>query len=104
MPIKCPSCGRLNADATTVCKCGRPLIDVPSDRLKLPGLGLGIAEAAPYPPEVVVVDVRMSFRSMDIFMVKWAIATIPAALILVLVVLLAMVVFGGIFSAVGWLR
>ena len=32
--------------------------------------------------EVVVTDVKMSFPSMVIFMVKWAIATIPAIIIL----------------------
>lgn len=45
---------------------------------------------APLPPElysegnlrVEVVDVRMGFWSMVVFMVKWAIAAIPAAIIL----------------------
>jgi hypothetical protein len=32
--------------------------------------------------EVVVTDIKMSFPSMVIFMVKWAIATIPAIIIL----------------------
>jgi len=32
--------------------------------------------------EVVVTDVRMSFSSMVVFMVKWAVATIPAIIIL----------------------
>ena len=32
--------------------------------------------------EVVVTDIRMSFSSMVVFMVKWAIATIPAIIIL----------------------
>ena len=32
--------------------------------------------------EVVVTDVRMSFASMVVFMVKWAIANIPAIIIL----------------------
>ena len=31
---------------------------------------------------VVVTDIRMSFGSMVVFMVKWAIATIPAFLLL----------------------
>ena len=35
--------------------------------------------------EVVVTDVRMSFSSMVVFMVKWAIATIPAIIILTVV-------------------
>lgn len=32
--------------------------------------------------EVVVADIKMPFGSMVIFMVKWAIATIPAIIIL----------------------
>ena len=32
--------------------------------------------------EVIVTDIRMSFGSMVVFMVKWAIAFIPAATIL----------------------
>jgi hypothetical protein len=32
--------------------------------------------------EVVVTDIKMSFSSMVVFMVKWAIATIPALIIL----------------------
>jgi hypothetical protein len=35
--------------------------------------------------EVVVTDIRMSFPSMVVFMVKWAIATIPAIIILTVV-------------------
>ena len=32
--------------------------------------------------EVVVTDIQMPFGSMVVFMIKWAIATIPAAIIL----------------------
>ena len=32
--------------------------------------------------EVIVTDIRMSFWSMVVFMVKWAIAAIPAFIIL----------------------
>lgn len=38
-----------------------------------------------YPQPVVVRDVQMGFGSMVVFMVKWAIAAIPAAIILTLV-------------------
>ncbi|MBC8207089.1 MAG: hypothetical protein ISR85_06260 [Kiritimatiellales bacterium] len=34
---------------------------------------------------VVITDIRMSFGSMVVFMVKWAIAAIPAAIILFLI-------------------
>jgi len=42
---------------------------------------------------VVVVDIKMPFMSMVVFMVKWAIASIPAIIILMVLV----VIFGGIF-------
>ena len=102
--IKCPACGRMNADTSTNCYCGRPLIDVPSDRPVSASIGAGSTGRVSLRHEVVVADVRMSFWSMVIFMVKWAIASIPAAIILVAVVLFAMVFLGGIFSALGWLR
>jgi hypothetical protein len=42
------------------------------------------------PREMVVVDIRMPFWSMVAFMVKWAIAAIPAiTILLVFVVLLS---------------
>lgn len=34
---------------------------------------------------VIITDINMSFKSMVVFMVKWAIATIPAAIILFLI-------------------
>ncbi len=49
---------------------------------------------------IVVADVQMKFGSMVLFMVKWAIASIPAMLILVFLVSLAV----GVASAgVAWL-
>ena len=35
--------------------------------------------------EVIVTDIRMSFSSMIVFMVKWIIASIPAVIILFLI-------------------
>src|SRR2546425_942185 len=104
MSTQCPACGRMNADASTHCECGRPLIDVSSDPPVGASIASGLAGRASTRPEVVVADVRMSFRSMVIFMVKWAIASIPAALILLVVIFLATVVLVAIFSALGWLR
>ena len=45
---------------------------------------------------VVVVDVNMKFGSMVVFLVKLAVASIPAALIL----LLLGAIFGGIFTGI----
>ncbi|MFG1498163.1 hypothetical protein ABMA57_16135 [Saccharospirillum sp. HFRX-1] len=38
-----------------------------------------------HPTEVTVTNIRMPFLSMVVFMVKWAIAAIPALIILALI-------------------
>lgn len=48
---------------------------------------------------MTVVDIQMPFGSMVVFMVKWAIAAIPAAIILVVLGVFLTSVVGGIFSA-----
>lgn len=46
--------------------------------------------------EVVVVDIRIPFGSMNALMVKWAIASIPAFLILLFIGAIAVGVLGGL--------
>ncbi|GLI33988.1 hypothetical protein [Desulforhabdus amnigena] len=48
--------------------------------------------------EVVVVDIKMKFWSMVIFMVKWVIASIPAFIVLALIGTLIMAFFQGFFG------
>jgi uncharacterized membrane protein YvbJ len=48
---------------------------------------------------VAIADINMTFESMVVFMIKWAIATIPAAIILFLLGLIFMALFGGLFAA-----
>lgn len=43
---------------------------------------------------VTVVDIKMPFLSMVVFMVKWAIASIPALIILFTLISLIMALFG----------
>lgn len=50
--------------------------------------------------EVTIVDIKMPFWSMVVFMVKAAIASIPALFIVSLIVTLAMTVLAGLFG--GW--
>ena len=45
--------------------------------------------------EMIVVDVKMPFLSMVVFMVKWAIAAIPAIIILVIIWAVVLAFFGG---------
>ena len=51
--------------------------------------------------EVTVVDIRMPFLSMVVFMVKFAIASIPAFFILSLLFMLFGSIFGGLFHGMG---
>lgn len=47
---------------------------------------------------VVVVDVKMPFLSMVIFMVKWAIASIPAIIILFVIAMMLAWVLNGFYG------
>lgn len=47
---------------------------------------------------VVVIDVRMPFWSMVVFMVKWVIASIPAFIILLILAGISAAMFGGLMS------
>jgi len=48
------------------------------------------------PPRVVVTDVQMRFWSMVCFMVKWVIATIPAIVILWVILWTLKILFFGV--------
>ena len=47
---------------------------------------------------VVVVDIKMPFLSMVIFMVKWVIASIPAFIILSIIAAIIMTLLGGMMN------
>ena len=55
------------------------------------------------PPQqgVVVTDIRMPFWSMVVFMVKWAIAAIPAMIILIIVGVAGAGIVSGLMSSIG---
>jgi len=108
----CPKCGHQAANPGNDCpQCGviydrydpaveaaardrsarRALLrDMPS------GVRPGVASASDDTRNVVVTDVRMPFWSMVVFMVKWAIAAIPALIILMLVGAVAVGVLAGL--------
>ena len=48
--------------------------------------------------KVVVADIRIPFRSMVVLMVKWAVATIPALIILSVI---GSIIFGILTSLMG---
>lgn len=49
-------------------------------------------------PNVTVVDVKMPFWSMVVFMVKWAFAAIPAMIIIFLVLALGLAIIGPLYK------
>jgi hypothetical protein len=49
---------------------------------------------------VVVRDIEMSSGSMVVFIIKWALASIPALIILFVVGMMLAAVFGGLFASV----
>ena len=51
--------------------------------------------------EVVVTDIKIPFWSMVVLMVKWAIAAIPAVIILMLIAALVSVALS-MFAGFGW--
>lgn len=50
---------------------------------------------------VVVTDIRMSFLSMVVFMVKWVVASIPAFIILSLIGSMLMMLLSGMMGGMG---
>ncbi|PTQ70353.1 hypothetical protein [Pseudomonas sp. GV071] len=92
---ECPNCARLAAQRTAAIHAG-PVRTKVNPAVKDALAGYEGAQA------VVVVDLQMSFNSMVWFMVKWVLASIPAFIILFLILaaLAAVIGFsGGLFGA-----
>ncbi len=51
--------------------------------------------------KIIVADIKMPFISMVIFMVKWAIAAIPAIIILFILGAILSGIFGRLFLGIG---
>jgi len=50
---------------------------------------------------VVVTDIRMPFLSMVVFMIKWAVASIPAFIILSIIGAVLMMLLGGMLGGMS---
>jgi hypothetical protein len=53
---------------------------------------------------VEITDIKMPFRSMVIFMLKWALAAIPATILLVVIVKISINVFSGVSAMMNSLH
>ena len=51
--------------------------------------------------DVIITDIKMPFISMIVFMVKWALASIPAFIILLIIAMIVMGALGGIQTLFG---
>jgi hypothetical protein len=52
--------------------------------------------------EIVVTDIKIPFLSMVVLMVKWALAAIPAFIILISIGVAVSIVLSALFGGVGW--
>jgi hypothetical protein len=52
--------------------------------------------------EIVVTDIRIPFVSMVVLLVKWALAAIPAMIILVSIAVATSLMLGALFGGTGW--
>jgi hypothetical protein len=53
--------------------------------------------------EIVVTDIRIPFLSMVVLLVKWALAAIPAMIILIVIGMLLSMILGAFFGGItGW--
>ena len=119
-PTRCPSCGvfyhkslanvlretiaEKAALAESAAEAARSLVEKDEyiEKLKASGakvMGYEVKEAiVDYPgaTPVVVLDARMSFMSMVWFMVKWTFASIPALVIVIVLLVFIASLFGGV--------
>lgn len=86
-PGTCPNCGVIyekyiqalkRQAAISIQQQKKPTVEPPAPSAAAPSTG--------QPQQVVITDIRMNFLSMVVFMVKWALAAIPAMIIIFLIV------------------
>ena len=87
---QCPNCQKMNDDSLIKCQCGYQFEDYKEpNEDKLPS-NINVEH-------VVIDDIRMDFTSMVVFMVKWALASIPALVILFFIGVFLIGLFGARF-------
>ncbi|HOE73962.1 MAG TPA: hypothetical protein PK972_13900 [Deltaproteobacteria bacterium] len=112
----CPKCRAQNLNSKETCdECGAPLSENDAPEKRTPDANgvyydilnqliklndkIASIETTKRDNGVVVLDVNMSFGSMVLFMVKWAVAVIPALIILFFLGSIFIGLCGGLFSA-----
>jgi len=105
--MKCPSCNLTNPPEAMLCDCGYNFIknkqEEPKYKYNNPHYQQPpITPTAPY-EKIVISDIQMSFGSMVGFMVKWALASIPAFIIISIIIATCLSIFTGLLTGVGGL-
>ena len=88
--MQCPNCNNTVPEGTVKCGCGYVFEDYEEST----SAGVTGVASKSNNQNVTVTDIKMPFGSMVQFMVKWAIASIPAFIILFLIGMMVMGVFG----------
>ena len=88
--MDCPKCKITCPPDTVRCECGHIFKSDPSHYKK----------PVHFSPtqEVIIKDIDMSFGNMIVFMVKWALASIPAMIIIAFVIIIIFVLAGGMLK------
>jgi hypothetical protein len=85
-----------NISATTT-----PKTPPPQPRSAIPTVSVTQPSSKPQIQRVIVTDINMSFSSMIEFMVKWAIASIPAIIILSIIIFATLALLTAFISPFG---
>ena len=88
--MDCPKCKITCPPDTVRCECGHIFKSDPSHYKK----PVHISPTQ----EVTIKDIDMSFGNMIVFMVKWALASIPAMIIIAFVIIIIFVLAGGMLK------
>lgn len=100
-PAKCPQCGVYQDKARAhIERMEKAQAPAPDESVSRPPVNEPDSHSARHAgvQQVVVIDFRMSFWSMVKFMVKWAIAAIPALFLLILIGIFASSFLSGFLS------
>jgi hypothetical protein len=108
-PMLCPNCNTPSPGGGKFCiNCGYQLPQAPTPVVQplvaptpsASPLQAGAVSAMPTwaSTKVVVTDIKMSFGSMVVFMIKWSLAAIPALIILLVIAGIISAVLGGVLG------
>ncbi len=101
--MKCPNCGLTNLPEVMRCDCGYSFAEnkpeEPKHEYRNPHYQQPpIAPTVPH-ERIVISDIDMPFGSMVKFMIKWSLASIPALIIISLIVAICISAFTALVAA-----